>query len=85
MTSVPADFVTDVAELRAQAAQVRFTPVLVTCLVWPFAALCTLIGWTAGSFWYGLVFGALTVRYGFYKGAHLQVVPKAQQPQQPQA
>lgn len=86
MTSTTADFSTDLAQIRAQAGQVRFIPVLVTCIVWPFAALFTAIGWTFGTLWYAVVLGALTMRYGFCKGAHIEARPTAPgAPRQPSA
>lgn len=75
MTVTTADFVTDVTALRAQAAQVRFRPFLKAAIVWPFAAFFTVVGWAAGSLWYGAVLAALTMQYGFYKGAHLKIAP----------
>lgn len=84
MTAMTGDFSSDLAQLRERAARVRPLPVLATLLVWPFAALFTVIGFTAGRLWYLAVLAALTVAYGFCKGARIEVTAKApDRPAQP--
>jgi hypothetical protein len=77
MTAMTDSFSSDLAQLRQRAALVRPLPVLATLLAWPLAALFTVIGFTVGRLWYLLVLAALTVAYGFCKGARIEVRPKA--------
>jgi hypothetical protein len=68
-----------VSELRKQAASVRPGRVAATVILWLFVAL----GWILGTAWRltvflallawhrGLVLGALSVRYGYWKGLGL--------------
>jgi hypothetical protein len=60
-----------VDELRAQAAQVRFSRVVLTVITAFFFA----IGWCAGTAWRAVVFIALAIRYGYRAGAGVPVAP----------
>jgi hypothetical protein len=56
-----------VEQLSAQARDVHFGRTAATACAGIFVA----IGWTFGVIWHGLVFCALSARYGFWRGQGL--------------
>lgn len=65
LEAVPVD------QIAEHASQVRASQVAITLITAFFFA----IGWTVGSFWRGVVFCCLAVRYGYRQGAHITVAP----------
>lgn len=58
-----------VEAISKHADQVRAGQVIATVITAFFFG----IGWTIGSFWRGVVFCCLAIRYGYRQGAHITV------------
>lgn len=69
--------------IAAEAAQVRFLPFVLGLARALLMAVFTTIGWIFGSLWFGAVYCAFAVYYGFLKGAHAPM-PEPKAPSMPQ-